>query len=125
MKLGSNEILINDAAVVLDVPPMLVDSRTLVPVRAVAESFKAKVGWHQDSQTVTITSADPADTPKTPEPSGNTNSDDIYSGKDFVCIVAPSVDYTLNDKWYGTIYTDFLPIVNTTTKGIYRTVNPD
>ena len=44
----------NDAEIVLDVPPMLVDKRTLVPVRAVAESFDAKVDWDDMNNSVNI-----------------------------------------------------------------------
>jgi hypothetical protein len=39
----------------LDVPPMIVDNRTLVPVRAIAEATGANVDWDFDTQTVIIT----------------------------------------------------------------------
>lgn len=39
----------------LDVAPMLVDDRTLVPVRAVAESLDCTVDWDEANQTVIIT----------------------------------------------------------------------
>lgn len=35
----------NESEIVLDVPARLIDDRTLVPVRAVSESFNAKVDW--------------------------------------------------------------------------------
>lgn len=41
----------------LDVTPLVVDDRTLVPVRFIAESFGAKVGWDGNTQTVTVESA--------------------------------------------------------------------
>lgn len=37
-----------------DVTPMLVNDRTMVPVRFIAEGYKAKVGWDDPTQTVTI-----------------------------------------------------------------------
>ncbi|MDR0469121.1 MAG: copper amine oxidase N-terminal domain-containing protein [Peptococcaceae bacterium] len=40
--------------IILDVPPQLIDSRTLVPVRAVAESLDADVVWNGEIQTVEI-----------------------------------------------------------------------
>jgi len=43
-------------AITLDVPPQIVNSRTLVPVRAIAECFGAEVTWDEKSKTVTITS---------------------------------------------------------------------
>ncbi|MEW6724690.1 MAG: N-acetylmuramoyl-L-alanine amidase family protein [Bacillota bacterium] len=37
-----------------DVPPMVINNRTLVPVRFIAEHLGAQVGWHQETRTVTI-----------------------------------------------------------------------
>jgi len=39
----------------LDVPTQLIDSRAMVPARAVAEAFGAKVDWNDAAQTVIIT----------------------------------------------------------------------
>ena len=39
----------------LDVKATIVDGRTLVPVRAIAESFGFNVEWNGDTRTVTIT----------------------------------------------------------------------
>lgn len=39
----------------LDVPATIIDSRTLVPVRAVAECFGFSVEWDEETRTVTIT----------------------------------------------------------------------
>ena len=39
----------------LDVAPMIVNDRTLVPVRAVAERFNCIVSWDDNTKTVTIT----------------------------------------------------------------------
>jgi len=55
MQIGNNVITKNGQGITLDVPPQLVNSRTLVPVRAVAESFNAKVDWNGETQTVIIT----------------------------------------------------------------------
>lgn len=38
-----------------DVPPVVQEQRTLVPIRVVAETLGAKVDWNNDTQTVTIT----------------------------------------------------------------------
>ncbi len=45
---------VDDRTVELDSPAVIVDDRTLVPVRAVSESFGAEVGWDAQSRTVTI-----------------------------------------------------------------------
>ena len=39
----------------LDVPPQIVDSRTLVPVRAISESLGVSVDWIAETQTVVLT----------------------------------------------------------------------
>ena len=40
----------------LDVPAMIVDGRTLIPLRFFSEALGAEVGWHQETRTVTVTS---------------------------------------------------------------------
>ncbi len=45
----------NGAESALDTPPQIVNDRTLVPVRAIAESFDCTVDWNGDTRTVTIT----------------------------------------------------------------------
>ncbi len=55
LTIGSNLLYVNEAAVKLDVPAQLVNGRTLVPARAVAESFRCKVDWDEKTQTVLIT----------------------------------------------------------------------
>ena len=55
MQIGNSVFSVNGEQKTLDVPPQLVGGRTLVPVRAIAESFGAEVGWDQDTSTVTIT----------------------------------------------------------------------
>ena len=54
MQIGNNVFTRNGERITLDVPPQIVGSRTLVPIRAVAESFGADVDWEQSTQTVVI-----------------------------------------------------------------------
>lgn len=56
---GANEIsvYINGAKLVTDVPPMIVNDRTLVPLRAIAEASGVSVDWEETSQKVTLTSS--------------------------------------------------------------------
>ena len=42
--------------ITIDVPSLIVDDRTLVPVRAVSESFECTVSWDDASKTVDIRS---------------------------------------------------------------------
>ncbi len=55
IQINSNTMYVNSAAKKLDVPAMLLNSRTMVPVRAVSEAFGCKVEWDQNTQTVLIT----------------------------------------------------------------------
>ena len=54
MQIDNKVINVSGKDISLDVPPMLVDSRTLVPARAVAESFDLKVEWDDETKTVYI-----------------------------------------------------------------------
>ena len=45
----------NEERIELDVAPVIIDARTLVPVRAVSESLNATVQWSGDTRTVSIT----------------------------------------------------------------------
>ena len=45
----------NGKAVTLDVPAQLINDRTLVPARAVAEAFGCDVDWDDTTKTITIT----------------------------------------------------------------------
>ena len=47
-------ITVNNVEITLDVPAQLVNERTLVPVRAVAEGLGADVLWYDETQTVLI-----------------------------------------------------------------------
>ena len=47
-------ILLNDQPLVSDVPPIILNSRTLVPIRAISEALGATVTWEPASQTITL-----------------------------------------------------------------------
>ena len=55
LTIGQASINVNGEDKALDVPAQIVDSRTLVPVRAIAESFGCDVAWDDPTKTVTIT----------------------------------------------------------------------
>jgi len=62
MEIGKNSMSVTELLtgetkeVALDVPSQLIDSRTLVPVRAISEALGKTVGWDDATWTVTITS---------------------------------------------------------------------
>lgn len=52
---GATSLVVDGTNVQTDVPPVIVDGRTLVPVRALFESLSATVGWEESTQTATAT----------------------------------------------------------------------
>ena len=54
LTIGQNTLYKNGQAITLDVPAKIMNDRTMVPVRAIAEAFSADVDWVQAAQLVTI-----------------------------------------------------------------------
>lgn len=54
LQIGSTSLFVNGEEKVIDVPAQLVNNRTLIPARAVAESFGATVDWDGANQKVII-----------------------------------------------------------------------
>ena len=57
MTIGQNVGYINGVAKELDAAPIIVESRTMLPVRFVAEAFGAEVGWDGATSTATVKTA--------------------------------------------------------------------
>ncbi len=53
--IGSRNYYLNDVLQAMDVAPIILEERTLLPIRYVAQPLGAKVDWDQDEQKVTIT----------------------------------------------------------------------
>jgi hypothetical protein len=47
-------VQINGVELETDVPPMILNNRTMVPLRAIAEALDARVEWNQELQMITI-----------------------------------------------------------------------
>ncbi|MDD4688187.1 MAG: copper amine oxidase N-terminal domain-containing protein [Eubacteriales bacterium] len=54
LQIGSKSLFVNGEEKVLDVPAQLVDTRTLVPVRAISEAFDCQVTWDEATEMVII-----------------------------------------------------------------------
>ncbi len=52
------DLYVDTAKIDTDVPPVVVEGRTLVPVRAIFEALGATVAWDQETQTATGTRGD-------------------------------------------------------------------
>ena len=55
MTIGYNQLTVNGKTIMLEVPAKLINDTTMVPVRAIAESFGSKVDWDGSTRTVIIT----------------------------------------------------------------------
>jgi hypothetical protein len=114
LHIGSTQAVINGQTQYVDVAPFLVGSRTLVPLRFVAQALGAAVDWNQSSSTVTITGGGGGGsyTPPSnasfnltnirPNGSSNTLSPNIHAGfsepvqRDSVRVSIDGVDVTNN-----------------------------
>ena len=54
LTINKQEAMVNDKKVMLDAPPIIVNKRTMVPVRFVAEQLQASVEWNSTLQQVLI-----------------------------------------------------------------------
>lgn len=54
LTVGSKQLYRGGERILLDVPARMMNDRTLVPIRAVSESFDAQVDWDEETQTVSI-----------------------------------------------------------------------
>ena len=56
LQIGNKNASKNGAAIPLDVPPVILDGRTLIPLRFFGEAFNCNVSWDQDTYRVEIAS---------------------------------------------------------------------
>jgi|GEM_PF-4043359 len=68
MQIGSNIMTAGGRTIEIDVPAQLINSRTLVPIRAISEAMGANVIWNSNNQTITITHGTAAGTPPGAQP---------------------------------------------------------
>lgn len=105
--INSNILSVNGESKVLDVPPMIVNERTLVPARFVAEAFGATVDWNGDTQTVIISTENQSE--ESPQPIivellGWEESKIKYAGDNGLCY---AVKVTNPNSDYACIYPSF------------------
>lgn len=67
LTINSIIMTVNDKIVMLDVSPVIISERTMVPVRAVSEAFNATVSWNEKNNCVEISAQVPETTPKETE----------------------------------------------------------
>ncbi|MGD0152987.1 MAG: copper amine oxidase N-terminal domain-containing protein, partial [Thermacetogeniaceae bacterium] len=55
LTIGSNVLLVNGAAITIEVAPEITAGRTFLPLRALAQALSASIAWDATAQTVTVT----------------------------------------------------------------------
>ena len=78
MKVGSSKMTHNSKIVQLDAPPIIVNDRTLVPLRAIAEAFNAQVNWNPDTKQVTVKIGDKTILLTIGNPKASVNGQPVY-----------------------------------------------
>ena len=94
----SSKATLNGVLYTFDVPAMIKDDRTFVPLRFIAELLNCDVEWNENTYTVTITS--PPATVAFPEPELTVHfPENAYEGKLFWITVDNIRDYTDCDNY--------------------------
>ncbi len=84
LAIGSTTANVNGVETTLDVPAQLINDRTMVPVRFIAEGLGANVVWQEASQTVVIEKHDVIrrDVPKSTISNSSSMEDLVYFGSE-------------------------------------------
>lgn len=104
MVIGEKNIYTNLQSVELDVPPMIIEERTFVPVRAVSESLDCDVLWNGDSKTVIIisnkiaASPPPSDIPIAYDDTEERNAHYMRDFEILSCVKNAGGDYVITYK---------------------------
>lgn len=85
LTIGSKTAFVNNKSVPLEVPGTLVNGSTMVPVRFIAETFGATVGWQSETKTVMISTTAMV----APVGSGYAQAPENNNVKDFMDYLTP------------------------------------
>ena len=104
LTVGNAKPTINGVAVEIDQPGVIIDGRTLAPVRFVGEAFGGQVVWNDDTSTVTITLAG-ASAAADKQPQGGAQPIGIMSAMNSeLALLLKNADITSSRKIGGTEY---------------------
>ncbi|MDO4300475.1 MAG: copper amine oxidase N-terminal domain-containing protein [Clostridia bacterium] len=96
MTLNSNIASINNKKITMDCGPVIINNRTLAPVRYVAEAFGCQVEWDNENKTVNI---------NTPEPEPKTTAVETASETTTIITTEKASETTTNPMYsYDTYY---------------------
>lgn len=106
-------VKINGQQIAFDVPPQLINGRTMVPLRAIFEALGANVQWYQDLQLISSVKGDTVISLKINDTKMEVNSDTIIldtpaclvNGRTLVPVRAISEAFGATVNWDGTTNT--------------------
>ncbi|MBI2874785.1 MAG: cupredoxin domain-containing protein [Firmicutes bacterium] len=86
LKLGSQKAAVDDQPMDLDAAPVIINGRTMVPIRFIAEALDVQVRWNADTQTVVVgpKGADLSDVTFPAAVSGVADDEYVANAADFV-----------------------------------------
>jgi uncharacterized protein YkwD len=98
LPVGKNIAYKNGMQIQMDVPPIIIDGRTLVPVRFISENLGLLVNWDGSSRTVSITSAIKPGTTEVIDSTDNTNViDDLENNETLDTVSGNDVTENIED----------------------------
>ena len=103
LAIGENVMTVDGSEIELDSPAQIINSRTMVPLRAISESFGCEVEWDGETKTVIInTNAE-----ETPEDLPTETKEETYKSKDGWSVKYNSalVNVNENDDAVSFVYT--------------------
>lgn len=130
MQVGNNKVFqFDNTEVTLDVPPIVVNDRTLVPIRFIAESFGAMVNWDEANNSVLIDEAKSATEQENPGLPVIDN-DQVTQPQDGAEVVHPQVQIEMENgkKIVIELYPEYAPktvanFLDLVGKGFYDGLN--
>ena len=82
LTIGENTLYKNDEAITIDVAAMIMNGRTLVPARAIAEAYGVDVAWDSATRTVILTQAVKEEVEELPEGTFFVLTGENYTGEE-------------------------------------------
>ena len=130
MAFANISVTLDGAAIEFDVPPQMIDSRTMVPLRAIFEALDAEIDWDGDTQTVTATRGATVVVMQVGNPVINVAGSDvtldvspvIVDGRTLVPARAVAESFGVNVEWDGDTQTVVLSTGYTTAVTLPGTV---
>lgn len=92
--IDSETAYLNGLSHILDSAPVIINDRTMLPIRFIAESFGFEVEWDAEDRSVIITELDESAPPETAGPTAAATADPSQ---------APEADTAERDEYIGTI----------------------